>query len=794
MAEAPSTGISLASDPLRQCRKKARSPIAPLPKTCSMASTLHTDQIARELSLRPAQVCAVSSLLESGATVPFIARYRKEATGELDEVAITNIRDALTRLAELDARRAAILESLSERNLLTDALKAELEQAQTLSALEDAYLPYRPKRRTRAQTAREHGLSPLAEFLLSEQENPAADPCAFAASFVDPAKEVPDVETALAGARDIVAEAVAENTALRSEMRTLFDEEADAVSAVVPGKETEGAKFQDYFNASEPLRQIPGHRLLALLRGEKEGILSLSIRPEKAAAQALARSHFVAEADTPCSRLVAQACDAAYTRLLAPAMEVEARLRAFTRASDEAIRVFSENLRELLMAAPLGRKAVLAIDPGIRTGCKVVVLDPQGKLLEDCVVQLAQSDAKRREAAEVLLHLADRYSIAAVAIGNGTYGRETLAFVSSLRLPAGTAVVSVNESGASIYSASEVAREEFPDKDITVRGAVSIGRRLMDPLAELVKLDPKSIGVGQYQHDVDQTHLRRALDDTVLSCVNAVGVEVNTASKQLLTHVSGLGPALAASIVEYRNANGPFLNRKALMKVPRMGPKSFEQAAGFLRISGGDTPLDASAVHPESYPIVEQMAADLGCSVNDLLQHPEKAKSLSLAKYCTDSVGLPTLRDIIAELAKPGRDPRKQFEVFAFAEGVHVLEDLHPGMKLPGIVTNVTNFGAFIDVGVHQDGLVHVSELRDAFTANPADVVKVGQRVTVRVLAVDLQRRRISLSMRSNNGGNASPRPPSHLPGRPRDTKRASAEQDAFHSSLGSLFDNALKH
>ncbi len=765
-----------------------------------MSSSLHTDQIARELSLRPAQVCAVANLLESGATVPFIARYRKEATGELDEVAITNIRDSLTRLAELDARRAAILESLSERNLLTDVLRAELEQAQTLSALEDAYLPYRPKRRTRAQTARERGLSPLAEFLLSEQENPAADPDAFAASFVDPAKEIPDAETALAGARDIVAEAVAENAALRSEMRTLFDEEAEAVSAVIPGKETEGAKFQDYFDASEPLCQIPGHRLLALLRGEKEGILSLSIRPDKTAAQALARSHFVADANTPCSRLVAQACDAAYTRLLAPAMEVEARLRAFTRASDDAIRVFSDNLRELLMAAPLGRKAVLAIDPGIRTGCKVVVLDPQGKLLEDCVIQLAQSDAKRREAAETLLRLAERHSIAAVAIGNGTYGRETMAFVSSLHLPSGVAIVSVNESGASIYSASEVAREEFPDKDITVRGAVSIGRRLMDPLAELVKLDPKSIGVGQYQHDVDQTHLRRALDDTVLSCVNAVGVEVNTASKQLLTHVSGLGPALAASIVEYRNANGPFSNRKALLKVPRMGPKSFEQAAGFLRISGGDTPLDASAVHPESYPIVEQMAADLGCSVGDLLQHPEKTKSLSLSKYCSDSVGLPTLRDIIAELAKPGRDPRKQFEVFSFAEGVHVPEDLHPGMRIPGIVTNVTNFGAFVDVGVHQDGLVHVSELRDAFTANPADVVKVGQRVMVSVLSVDLSRRRISLSMRSNScanssgGGRPSPKNQSRPQPRPHNAGRASAEQDAFRSSLGALFDNALKH
>ena len=713
----------------------------------------HAETAARALNLRPAQVAAVAQLLENGATIPFIARYRKEATGELDEVAIAAVRDNLARLAELDERRAAILRSLEERNLLTDELRAAIDGAATLSALEDLYLPYRPKRRTRAQKARELGLSPLAERLLTGQEDAALRPEQEAAAYIDPAKELPDAETVLSGARDIIAEAVAETPEVRADLRAFFEENATAASAVIPGKEEAGAKFSDYFDASEPLADIPGHRLLALLRGEKEGILNVSFRPPRDAAQALVREHFVL-GDTAAAQQVAQACDAAYTRLLAPAMEVEARLAAFTRASNEAIAVFVDNLRELLMAPPLGRKAVLALDPGIRTGCKVVALDPQGKLLEDCVVQLSRSDAERRAAADTLLEMGARHAIAAIAVGNGTYGRETLAFVRSLPFPEGTVIVSVSESGASVYSASEVAREEFPDKDVTVRGAVSIGRRLMDPLAELVKLDPKSIGVGQYQHDVDQTHLRRALDDTVLSCVNAVGVDVNTASKQLLTHVSGLGPALAANIVAWRDAHGPFANRKALMDVPRMGPRAFEQSAGFLRIRGGDTPLDASAVHPESYPLVERMAADLQCSVPELLQHPERAKSLDLQRYCSDGVGLPTLRDIVTELARPGRDPRDRFEVFSFDESVHTIDDLTPGMMLPGIVTNVANFGAFVDIGVHQDGLVHVSELRDAFTKDPREVVKVGQTVRVRVLSVDRRRQRISLSMRS---GTAAP-------------------------------------
>ena len=717
-------------------------------------STSHYDRIAGECSVRPAQVAAVASLLEGGATVPFIARYRKEATGELDEVAISAVRDALARFAELDARREAILSSLRERNLLTPELEADVLAAETMSRLEDVYLPFRPKRRTRAQMARERGLAPLAAEIMAQESDRSAEDAA--APYVNPEKEVPDVESALAGARDIVAEAVSEDAGAREEMRALFENGAVAVSKVVPGKETEGAKYSDYFDAAEPLKDIPGHRLLALLRGEKEGVLSLSVRPDKESACTALRDRFVA-GDSPFSEEVGRACDAAYARLLAPSMEVEARIGAFTRASDEAIGVFAANLRQLLMAAPLGRKAVLALDPGIRTGCKVVALDAQGKLLEDCVVQLARSDAERRDAAETLLSLVRRHGVAAIAVGNGTYGRETEAFVRALPPPPGVAVVSVSESGASIYSASDVAREEFPDKDVTVRGAVSIGRRLMDPLAELVKLDPKTIGVGQYQHDVDQTKLRQALDDTVLSCVNAVGVEVNTASKQLLSRVSGLGPALAQNIVSFRDAHGPFRTRRALMDVPRMGPKAFEQSAGFLRITGGDDPLDASAVHPERYPLVEKMAADLGLDVRGLLAAPERARSLDLSRYVSEGVGLPTLRDIVDELAKPGRDPRKSFEAFSFDDSVHEIGDLCEGMKLPGVVTNVTAFGAFVDIGVHQDGLVHVSQLADRFVSDPNEVVKVGDRVTVRVVSVDPARKRIGLSMRSG-GASVAPR------------------------------------
>ena len=747
-------------------------------------STSHYDRIAGECSVRPAQVAAVASLLEGGATVPFIARYRKEATGELDEVAISAVRDALARFAELDARREAILSSLRERNLLTPELEADVLAAETMSRLEDVYLPFRPKRRTRAQMARERGLAPLAAEIMAQESDRSAEDAA--APYVNPEKEVPDVESALAGARDIVAEAVSEDAGAREEMRALFETGAVAVSKVVPGKEAEGAKYSDYFDAAEPLKDIPGHRLLALLRGEKEGVLSLSVRPDKESACTALRDRFVA-GDSPFSEEVGRACDAAYARLLAPSMEVEARIGAFTRASDEAIGVFAANLRQLLMAAPLGRKAVLALDPGIRTGCKVVALDAQGKLLEDCVVQLARSDAERRDAAETLLSLVRRHGVAAIAVGNGTYGRETEAFVRALPPPPGVAVVSVSESGASIYSASDLARAEFPDKDVTVRGAVSIGRRLMDPLAELVKLDPKTIGVGQYQHDVDQTRLRQALDDTVLSCVNAVGVEVNTASPQLLARVSGLGPSLAENIVRYRDEHGPFPTRDALRDVPRMGPKAFEQSAGFLRIAGGANPLDASAVHPERYAVVERMAADLGRTVPQLLAEPALARKLDLSRYAEGDLGLPTLRDIVAELAKPGRDPRKTFEAFSFAEGVHEIGDLAPGMKLPGVVTNVTAFGAFVDVGVHQDGLVHVSQLADRFVKDPNEIVKVGDRVKVTVVSVDLARNRIGLSLRSNPdlsaGRSGAPRQGGRDRGAPsRDAPPPRRDRGAFAS------------
>ena len=705
----------------------------------------HTTDVAQALGIREAQVEAVAGLIEGGATVPFIARYRKEATGELDEVQIAAVRDNLARLAELDARRGAILESLKERGLLTDELSARIDQAETISALEDVYLPFRPKRRTRAMVARERGLEPLAMALLAQEADTPAEETA--AAYVDAAKEVPDAETALAGARDIIAETINEDADARAEIRGYFAAEAVVSAAVVAGKEEEGAKFRDYFGCSDPLATMAGHRLLAMFRGEKEGFLTLTVRPPRDEAVARLQERFV-KGESSFSAQVAQAAESAYTRLMAPSMEVETRMEAFRKAGEEAIGVFSANLRELLMAAPLGRKAVLAIDPGIRTGCKIVCLDPQGKLLFDTVVQLSQSDALRREAAGKIVALCQKFNIEAIAIGNGTYGRETMDFVRSLQLPREIVVTFVNESGASIYSASDVAREEFPDKDVTVRGSVSIGRRLMDPLAELVKLDPKSIGVGQYQHDVDPTRLKQGLDGVVESCVNAVGVEVNTASKQLLAYVSGLGPSLAENIVRHRDEHGPFASRADLRQVPRLGPKAFEQSAGFLRISGAANPLDTSAVHPERYAVVEKMAADLGCGVAELVREPARLQKIKVAAYVSEDLGLPTLRDILAELAKPGRDPRQTFEAFSFAEGVAKLEDLHPGMKLPGVVTNVTNFGAFVDVGVHQDGLVHISELSDRFVADPATVVKVGQKVEVTVKDVDLPRHRIALSMK----------------------------------------------
>jgi len=706
-------------------------------------------RIASELQVPASKVSATARLLADGATVPFIARYRKEATGSLDEVAITAVRDRMSQLVELEQRRESILKSLAERNLLSDDLKSAVERADSMSALEDIYAPYRPKRRTRATIAREAGLEPLADLLLQQQNT--LDPLTAATPFINPEKQVPDTNAALAGARDIIAERVSEDARARAALRELYWKAGAVRSKVVLGKETEGAKFKDYFDWTEPVEKIPSHRLLAIRRGEEEGILLVRITPPEEQALAVLEPMFVASPGKPAAEQVRLAVVDSYKRLLGFAIEGEIRLATKQRADTTAIRVFADNLRELLLAPALGQKTVLAIDPGFRTGCKTVVLDRQGKLLHhDVIHATAAGPAQVREAGETVLSLVRKFSVEAIAIGNGTASRETEAFVRALKLPASIPIVLVNESGASIYSASEVAREEFPNEDLTVRGAVSIGRRLMDPLAELVKLDPKSIGVGQYQHDVDASALKQGLDDTVISCVNRVGVELNTASKQLLSYVSGLGPALAANIVAYRNQNGPFQSRKDLLKVPRLGPKAFEQCAGFLRVRDGAHPLDASAVHPERYDLVESIAADLRCRIQDLLRDASLRTRIQPEKYVTDSVGLPTLQDILDELARPGRDPRQQFEVFAFQEGVDKMEDLKPGMKLPGIVTNVTAFGAFVDVGVHQDGLVHVSQLADRFVKDPAEVVKVGQKVRVTVTEVDLERKRIALSMRAN--------------------------------------------
>jgi protein Tex len=709
-----------------------------------MADENHAKRIADELGIKIKQVSAAAELLEDGCTVPFVARYRKEATDSLDEVHITTIRDRLEQLMELDKRREAILKSLEERELLTEELGKEIVAAGSMAELEDIYLPYRPKRRTRATIAREKGLEPLAELIYGQGP---FDPAIEARSFVDQDKGVPSVEDALAGARDIVAEKINEDSAVRATTRRLFLEKAQVRSKVIAGKESTGSKYQDYFDCHENISSAPGHRLLAMFRAEKEGVLSLQIRPPEEEALELL-DKLVLKGRNEAARQVRLALEDGYKRLLAPSMETETRQEAKKRSDEEAIRVFAENLRELLLAPPLGAKRVLALDPGYRTGAKLVCLDAQGKLLHHDTIYPIQSERMTEQAATIVKELCLRFEIEAIAVGNGTGGRETEAFIRSLGLPKGITVVMVNESGASIYSASKAAREEFPDQDVTVRGSVSIGRRLMDPLAELVKIDPKSIGVGQYQHDVDQAALKRGLDDVVMSCVNRVGVEVNTASKELLTYVSGLGTVLAKNIVMRRDSNGPFRSRKELLKVPRLGPKAFEQAAGFLRIRDGKNPMDASAVHPESYPTVEQFARDMDCSVADLMANDELRKKLRPENYVTEKVGLATLRDIMAELAKPGRDPRDRFEAFSFAEQITSIEDVKPGVRLPGIVTNVTKFGAFVDIGVHQDGLVHISQLADRFVNDPAEVVKPQQKVMVTVLDVDVERKRISLSLR----------------------------------------------
>ena len=742
----------------------------------------HVVKIASELNVNPEGVKATAALLEEGATIPFIARYRKERTGSLDEVAIATIRDRLSQMEEVDRRREAIVKSLEERELLTDELRDKLVAAETMAVLEDIYLPYRPKRRTRATVAREKGLEPLAQRLF--QQEAAMDPVAEAAAFVNPEKGVESAEDALAGARDIIAEWVNEDEGARGLMRTLFAEKGVFRTKVVAGKEVEGAKYRDYFDWEEPVVKAPSHRILAMRRGEREGFLSLRIVPPEDEALGILESLFV-NGESAASLQVKAAVHDSYGRLLAPAMETEIRVATKERADRSAIRVFAENLRELLLASPLGQKRVLAIDPGFRTGCKVVCLDAQGKLLQAETIYPLGSEGPKEKAAATIRELCRRFQVEALAVGNGTGGRETEAFVRELGLSETISVVLVNESGASVYSASEVARAEFPDHDVTVRGAVSIGRRLMDPLAELVKIDPKSIGVGQYQHDVDQRALKQSLDDVVVSCVNAVGVEVNTASEQLLTYVSGLGPQLARNIVAYRNEMGPFGSRGELRKVPRLGPKSFEQCAGFLRIRDGKNPLDGSAVHPESYHVVETMACDLGCAVADLMKTEELRRRIDPSRYVTDTVGLPTLTDILAELAKPGRDPRREFESFSFAKGVETMEDLRPGMWLPGIVTNITAFGAFVDIGVHQDGLVHVSQMADRFVKDPHQVVKVHQQVKVKVLEVDLERKRISLSLREKEeGGGDRPR---RSEARPADRGQKRREAVPFNNPFREL-------
>jgi uncharacterized protein len=706
----------------------------------------HIPKIAQELGLISKQVQATADLLNEGATIPFIARYRKEATDSLDEVAITAVRDRLNQLMELDKRREAILKSLEERGQLTDELKEKILSAETMVVLEDIYLPYRPKRRTRATVAKEKGLEPLAQLLFTQDD---MDPVTEAAAFVDPEKGVASADDALAGARDIIAEWVNEDQTARARLRDGYSSKAVFKSTVIQEKEAEGIKYKDYFDWEEPVNKAPSHRILAMRRGEKEGFITLRVLPPEDEALDILDGLFV-KGEGPASQQVKISVHDSYKRLLSPSMETEIRLATKKRADEEAIRVFVENLRQLLLAPPLGQKNVLAIDPGFRTGCKVVCLDRQGKLLHTETIYPLQSEKSAVDAGSKILEMCERFHIEAIAVGNGTAGRETETFIRGLDLSKNIQVVMVNESGASVYSASEVARQEFPDRDVTVRGAVSIGRRLMDPLAELVKIDPKSIGVGQYQHDVDQGALKSSLDDVVVSCVNHVGVEVNTASKQLLTYVSGLGPQLAKGIVEYRNEHGPFRSREGLRQVPRLGPKAFEQAAGFLRIRDGENPLDRSAVHPESYPIVDTMARDLGCLVLDLMRDDKLRKRIDLKQYVSEKVGLPTLNDILSELSKPGRDPREQFETFRFAEEVKKIEDVKPGMKLPGIVTNLTAFGVFVDVGVHQDGLVHISELSHRFVKNPAELVKVHQKVSVTVLDVDLKRRRISLSMKDS--------------------------------------------
>jgi uncharacterized protein len=700
----------------------------------------YPSRIAPLLNIPVQRVSAVVELLDGGATIPFIARYRKEATGSLDEVQIADIQEAWKKMQDLDKRREAILQSIEEQGKLTPELRKKIEQAATMTELEDLYLPYRPKRKTRASVAIERGLEPLAKRLFAQHERSRDQVELLAEKYLS--DEVPTVDEALQGARDIIAEWVSEEVKARNRVRFHFDKNAVIASRVVKGKEAEAAKYRDYFEWSEPLKKCPSHRLLAMRRGEEEGFLRVGIGPDEEQALMDLERLFLTGTGESASQ-VRTAVKDGYKRLLAPSIETEFRNASKEKADTEAIRVFAENLRQLLLAAPLGERRVMGIDPGFRTGCKVVCLDASGSLLKYSTVFLHNP----AEAQAELEHLVKKHNIEAISVGNGTAGRETMDFLGKIQFERAVEVFQVNEAGASIYSASEVAREEFPKEDLTVRGAVSIGRRLMDPLAELVKIDPKSIGVGQYQHDVHQTQLKDSLDRTVESCVNAVGINLNTASKHLLTYVSGLGPVLAKNIVEYRAENGAFRKRSELKKVARLGDKAFEQCAGFLRIREAENPLDNTAVHPERYALVEQMAADLGCKVIDLVRDREKRTGIDLKKYVRGDVGLPTLQDILKELEKPGLDPRGAAKAFAFAN-VRSIEELYVGMVLPGIVNNITNFGAFVDIGIKDSGLVHVSQLADKFVRDPMEIVSLGQQVTVRVLEVDLARKRVALSMK----------------------------------------------
>jgi uncharacterized protein len=704
-----------------------------------------TDIISIELGLKVTQVANTIKLLGEGATVPFISRYRKEMTGSLDEVQIMSIKTRLHQLTELEKRRTVVLESIEEQGKLTPELESKIRNASTMPEVEDLYLPYRPKRKTRATVAVAKGLEPLAKRIFMQQP---FDLMVAARHFVNEEKGVASEEEAIAGARDIIAEWISEDARVRADLRSLFVREGIVSSKVVKGKEADGAKFENYFALAEPLAKSPSHRILAVFRGENEGFLRVSIEPESEKALTLIERRVVNSRNDIANEVIT-ALEDSYKRLLQPSIETETRKFYKEKADKEAINVFADNVRQLLLSSPLGQKTVLAIDPGFRTGCKVVVLDPLGSLMHNETIYPHPPENKVKEALNKIDHLVEAYKVDAIAIGNGTAGRETEAFIKRIQFSRPVIAIAVNESGASIYSASDVAREEFPDYDVTVRGAVSIGRRLMDPLAELVKIDAKSIGVGQYQHDVDQNMLKEKLDDTVMSAVNSVGVELNTASKQLLTYVSGIGPVMAQNIIDYRKEKGAFTARKELLKVKRFGDKAFEQAAGFLRIKDAKNPLDSSAVHPESYHIVEKMAKDSNCTVADLIQNKELRAQIVPQKYISEQFGLPTINDILKELEKPGRDPRQKFEMFEFDQNVHSIDDLIVGMVLPGIVTNITKFGAFVDIGVHQDGLVHISQIADRYIADPSEVLKLNQKVQVRVLEVDKPRKRINLSMKS---------------------------------------------